>query len=155
MTPAECHLGMRVRVSTTQGRIWEVRSIEGNWAELQHEDGARCQITVSSLVAVDPPEAQPLPVADGAEPTWQERVWAEVLSSPPQTPSRRAPSLLCWAAIVVVGSFIGFHVWAAIAFGRSTTGLDPAGAAVAIVSSGAGWSAWFVTALWLVWRSKQ
>ena len=87
---------------------------------------------------------------DESDTAWQERVWAEALRSEPA----RRPTPLGWLAIAVTIAFLGLHVWAAIRFGRGTSGLDPLGAAVAIASSGAGWSAWFATMLWLIWRRR-
>jgi hypothetical protein len=91
---------------------------------------------------------------DRTEPdlVWQDRLLADVLSSESAPPRR--PTLLCWLTIAVAIAFLGLHVWAAIRFGRGSSGLDPLGAAVAIGSSGAGWTAWFGSMLWVTWRSR-
>ena len=67
----------------------------------------------------------------------------------------RSPSILCLAGILCAAAFVTLHVWAAIRVGRSSVGLDPVAAAVAIASSGAGWTTWFGTLLWLGWRGRR
>lgn len=127
------HIGQLVRVGMSVGRIWEVESLDGNWAELLHrESGARCQITVGSLVPVEPVEVLPQPEALCA----------------------RHPMPFCWLAIAAAAAFIAVHVWAAARILHSAVWLDSTSAAVAIASSGAGWSAWFVTMLWMTWRRR-
>lgn len=140
MTPAECQPGMLVQIGNAPGRIWEVQIVEGNWAELLHiHTGARCQITVSSLVAVDMGDA--LPRLE----TFPERI------EPAQS---RRPTLLCWLALAMAAAFVVLHVWAAIRIGHGTAGLDPTGGAAAIASGGLGWTAWFATLLWATWRRR-
>lgn len=127
--------GQLVRLCSAPVRIWEVRSIDGNWAELLHrETGSRCQITVSSLMPADP---------------------TDVLPEPEYVDLLRGPSILCLAGILCAAAFVTLHVWAAIRVGRSSVGLDPVAAAVAIASSGAGWTTWFGTLLWLGWRGRR
>lgn len=83
---------------------------------------------------------------------WQQRVWDEIEHSEHE-PARRT-TVMCWITIAVLVAFVGLHIWAAIRFGCGASGLDPFGAAVAIASSGAGWTAWFATMLWLTRKQK-
>lgn len=53
----------------------------------------------------------------------------------------------------MTAAFAGAHV--GIAVRLSGTGLDPTGAAIAIASSGLGWTTWFATLLWLAWRGRR
>jgi hypothetical protein len=67
---------------------------------------------------------------------------------------RRAPTWVCWFAAAMALAFVAIHVWAAVEVGRSASGLDPLGGAVAIASGGVGWAAWFVTMMWVQWRRR-
>lgn len=142
MTPAECQPGALVQIRNAPGRIWEVQIVEGNWVELLHVNtGARCQITVSSLVPADHDDALPQP-----------ETCQEMHRSAPSGPRR--PSPFCWFAISMAVTFVALHVWAAIRIGQGAAGLDPIGGAVAIASGGLGWAAWFATLLWMTWRRR-
>lgn len=162
MKPADCYVGQQVQVGQG-GTIRVVESISGDWAELRDPaTGARSGTRIQHLDPVrpdeyPPPALVPTPIAGDPTPTWQERVWAEALRSEPvpEPAPARLPSLLCWGAILIATAFVALHVWGAIRFARGTAGLDSTGAAVAIGTSGVGWTAWFVTMLWMAWRRRR